>query len=850
MDPARWQRIEELFHSAESLGALERDRFLTDACGGDHDLRQQVENLIASSQTGVLEEAVGRAAQAFRSAQTAESIDHYRIVGQLGEGGMGVVFEAEQQSPRRRVALKLIRSGRYAGERQRRQFEREAEALGRLRHSAIATIYESGVAEDGQPYLAMELVDGMPLDRWLAEKPALTALRKVDAAPRLQLFRSICEAVIYAHQNGIIHRDLKPSNIFIAAGTDPPAVKILDFGLARFTDPDPNAPTVTETGLVQGSLPYMSPEQARGETDRIDTRTDIYSLGVILYWLLTGRHPYLDDPGINYVNSIYAICSKPPAPFKQNFSRFDTDLETITRKAIEKDPDRRYQSVSAFVADIDNYLADLPIVARPPSAAYQIRKLVRRHRVAFAAIAGVLVLLIAFAAITVVQAQRIRREAETVRQVSDFLLDLFQNANPTTQARGELKAREILAAGRERLDKNLQTEPEIRARLLDKIGAAFDTLSILPEAKRAFEDSIAIRDKTLGKDSLESAGSWVGLSAAYSNIGNFAKSIEAGRHALSIFEKHGRTSDPEALGLMSLLSVALASQGNFDEAEQLARRVVDSYRDSGRLNTHDGVDALEALGSVLRRKEDFAHAIPLLREAADRMEKLAGENEIGGALNELSIALNRSGQSAEAEKVQRRLITIASRVYGPDNLNLATVKTNLAIALYDQGRIAEAEAVAHDALAIHLKNGGQNPRLGDTKVTLADIYEREGKMAQALAEMRSAYELAAKGFGPSHFRTTVIGVRYGRQLAVSGQPAEGLAMMEKNAALFEQGGPNALDKAIVERIRGEAFTAAGDTRRARESLEKSLEILLQRMGPEHPETRRTRAAIAKLSAPR
>ncbi len=854
MDPLHWQRVQELFHAAEELGGVERDRYLANACAGDESLRGQVETLLASAHTGPLEQAVGRAAQALRSTQTAESIDHYRIVGQLGEGGMGVVFEAEQQSPRRRVALKLIRSGRYAGERARRQFEREAEALGRLRHPAIATIYESGVAEDGQPYLAMELVDGAPLETWLGERPALTSLRKAGASPRLQLFRAICEALVYAHQNGIIHRDLKPSNIFIPrsrTGSGPgsePAVKILDFGLARFTDPDPNSPTLTETGLVQGSLPYMSPEQARGDTDRIDTRTDIYSLGVILYWLLTGHHPYLEEQTPDYMSAIYRICSEPPTPFRQYFPRFDSDLETITGKALEKEPERRYQSVSALLADIDNYLADLPIVARPPSAAYQIRKLVQRHRAAFAAMVGLLVLLIAFTAVTVVQSARIRREAETSRQVSKFLADLFLNANPTTQGKGELTARELLASGRERLDKDLATQPEIRARLLDKIGGAYSVLGPLTEARRAHEDAIAIRAKASGPDSLESAESWDGLNVAYHNMGDFANAVKAQRHALSILEKHYSATDPKVVQALGQLAVSLAAQGDVEEAEKVARRVVEANRETGRLNTREGIDSLESLGGVLRMKEDFAGAIPVLREAADRMENLAGENEAGAALNELSIALNRSGQAAEAEKVQRRLVALVIRVYGPENLNLATVKTNLAISVLDQGRVAEAEAIAHEAETIHQKNGGANPRFADTKGVLSDIYERQGRLADSVAEMRAAYDLAVKGFGPAHFRTALTGMRLGRQLAVAGNPREGLALIEKNAAPLQQGGrPGTLERAIVERLRGEALGAAGRDRLARESLEKSLELLLQRMGPEHPETRKTRAALAKLA---
>ncbi len=860
MSPTRWQQVEELFHAAEALPAGEaRDRFLAGACGEDQSLRQQVDLLMAAAQTGVLEQAVGKAARNFRT-PVAQSIHNYRIIGQLGEGGMGVVFEAEQQSPRRRVALKLIRSGRYAADRARRQFEREAEALGRLRHPSIATIYESGVAEDGQPYLAMELIDGAPLDRWLEQQPPLTSLRKADAAPHLQLFRAICEAVVYAHQQGIIHRDLKPSNIFIltprsTSSASDAAVKILDFGLARFTDPDPAAPALTEAGLVQGSLPFMSPEQARGETDRIDTRTDIYSLGVILYWLLTQRHPYMEQPGGSIVDAIATICNAPPAPFRLHYRRFDADLETIAGKALEKDPARRYQSVSALLGDIDHYLADLPIVARPPSALYQLRKLIQRHRAGFAALMGLLALLLAFTIVTLIQSGRVRaerdranQEASTAKQVSKFLVDLFLYANPATgKGKGELTARDLLTSGRARLDKDLQGQPELRARLLDNIGHAHNVLGPLPEAKRAFEDSLALRLKALGPDSVESAESWGGLNITFHNLGEFAKAVDAERHAVRILEKNHGPDHAKVAEALAQLAVSLGAQGSFAEAETVIRRVVEMDRQAGRLDTETGITHLQSLGGVLRMKEDFAAAIPVLREAAERMEKKAGELEIGPSLNELGIALNRSGQFVEAEKALRRTDAIVARAYGPENLNRASIKTNLAYSLVGQRRFAEAESVAREAMALHIKNGGANPRRADVHGVLTEILENEGRLPESVIEMRAAYDVAVKGFGPTHFRTALTGVRLGRQLAITGASKEGLSILEKNAALLVQGGHQGLlDGAIVNRLRGEALGAAGDPARARQALQRSLDTLGSRVGPDHPEAKKARAALAAL----
>lgn len=226
------------------------------------------------------------------------------------------------------------------------------------RYPGIATIYESGTAEDGQPFLAMELVKGVSLDQWFQGEAQLLALRKEQVRRRLALFQSICDAIAYAHQNGVIHRDIKPSNIMLAetegdtSSSNPaPAVKILDFGLARFTETYGEGTFQTEAGIVQGSIPYMSPEQASGDAGRIDLRSDVYSLGVLLYWLLTHHHPYLEKSE-GLTAALVHIAEAPPTPFRHWCARYDDDLETIVLKALEKDPNQRYQSVSSLSADL------------------------------------------------------------------------------------------------------------------------------------------------------------------------------------------------------------------------------------------------------------------------------------------------------------------------------------------------------------------------------------------------------------------------------------------------------------------------------------------------------------------
>ena len=362
----------------------------------------------------------GAAAAAELGGMPAE-IDGYRPLGVLGQGGMGVVYLAEQKEPRRRVAINVIRGSAHTDSLHVRLFRREAETLGRLRHPNIGAIYGAGRLPDGWPYFAMELVEGPTLDAYLASRPS--PANRAGLLHRLALAGRISEAVHYAHQRGVIYRDLKPSNIVIPAPSDGsapsstsagmPDVKVLDFGLARLTDDDSQVSLMSDVGAIRGTLPYMSPEQVRGETQALDVRSDVYTLGVILFEMIAGERPY-DVSRVSLTEAMRVISEQEPRALRDTpsgMARVDTDLQSIVLKALAKEPERRYSSAAALAEDLERYRNSQPVLARTPSTTYQLRKLVARHKPLVAALAVALVAIVAAAVVSTVMFVRARNEA-------------------------------------------------------------------------------------------------------------------------------------------------------------------------------------------------------------------------------------------------------------------------------------------------------------------------------------------------------------------------------------------------------------------------------------------------------
>ncbi len=662
------------------------------------------------------------------------SVGPFTIFRKLGEGGMGIVYEAEQQSPRRPVALKVMRGGVFVDDAQVKMFQREAQTLARLKHPSIAAIYEMGRTEEGQHFFAMELVRGETLGDWLkrgtagASTPGSSPSPASDRRVRLGLFCKVCDAVAYAHQRGVIHRDLKPSNILVmkeahsassAKDIGVPDVKILDFGLARITDADVAMSTVvSELGSVKGTLPYMSPEQVRGNPDEIDLRTDVYSLGVILYELVTDRLPY-DVLRAQLPEAVRVICEEPPKSLKQTASqRIDADVATIALKALEKEPARRYQSVAALADDVRRYLSDQPISARPPSAAYQFRKLVARHKVGFGFIAALFVVLVAFSATMAVQARRIAKErdranleAATSKQVSDFLVDLFHVADPNEARGNSITAREILDKGADKIERELKDQPAVQARLMAAMGQVYVGLGLYDRGEALLHATQGINERTYGPNSLEVAETYAQLASVLADKGRFHDAGVAVARATSIQERSLPPDDVRLARSLYLQGSVLVQQGQAHHTEgaallERARRIFE---------TKLGPDAIE----------------------------------VGWCWNDLSIERLGAGDLVAARDFAKRALSVKERALPPDHPDVAGSLNNFAFICVRQRNYEEARPLLERALSIMAKSYGENHEIyGNTLETMSELWWRSGNPAKALPYIQQAVAIREKTMAP------------------------------------------------------------------------------------------------------
>ncbi|HXJ92814.1 MAG TPA: serine/threonine-protein kinase [Terriglobia bacterium] len=748
--PERWQRLEELFFEASDLEPSARPAFLAQACGSDTELRREVEALLRSSDRTLadLRRPIDEAAREVVQHKSGQRIGPYQIVKLLGEGGMGLVYLANRadQQFQQQVAIKLMHAGFGQSPEMLRRFRAERQILANLDHPNIARLLDGGITPEGAPYLVMEYVDGVVIDEYCQRNP-------LPAAELLQLFRTVCGAVEYAHRNLVVHRDIKPGNILVTAEGVP---KLLDFGIAKLMDPEAQGPFRTVATQRLMTPEYASPEQVRGEP--VTTATDVYALGVLLYELATGRSPFRIETK-SPLEIARAICEQEPirpstasrtsaslAPLEARELR--GDLDHIVLKAMRKEPEQRYASVAAFSEDLLRYLRGYPVQAASGARRYQARKFIGRHRAAAIAASVAALALIAFGVEMGLLARRATLERLRAEREAQFLASIFQAATPS-QARGqEVTARELLDQGAKRVDQELAGDPELQATMLLNIGQAYDSLGLYTQAHPLMERAYQIRKRAPGRRGLDLAAAAQGLGTTLRLEDQYAKAEPLFREALAIRQRAPGNNNELVADSLIALGECLYLENKDQEAEALLRKALTiplSADSTLRAASRDYL-ALE-----LFRQGAYREATQLLEEAVDVTRRLQGEDspDYANYLHNLAGAFLREGDLLDAIAMDRRDLALRRKVLGADHPDLTYTLNNLGWALVESGNWNEAEPFLAEHLVIARKHfDPKSPRLIGPLDNWARLLQAKGDYAGAAQCYQQALEILQQTSGP------------------------------------------------------------------------------------------------------
>jgi serine/threonine protein kinase len=711
-------------------------------------------------------------ATGFSDTSVGLDIGPYHMLQLLGRGGMGEVWLAEQKEPvRRRVAIKLIKAGMDTREVVTR-FEAERQALALMDHPAIAKVFDAGSTPQGRPYFVMEYVTGIPITAYCDR-------HKLTTRQRLELFVRVCEAVQHAHQKAIIHRDLKPSNILVSEVDGKPLPRIIDFGVAKATSQRLTADAMfTRVGDIVGTPGYMSPEQADSAGEDIDTRTDVYSLGVVLYELLVGALP-LDFRNLAFEEVRRRLREEdaPPPSTKlrtlgeqsstaaqnrgtdpANLTRqLRGDVDLITLKALEKDRSQRYSTPSELAADIGRYLRHEPVLARSASAAYRLRKYIRRHRIGVAVAAIVTVLLVSFAVAQTFELRRITserdratrerdratRERDRADRITTFMTDMFKVSDPNEARGNSITAREILDKASKEIDPGLSKDPELQAQMMHVMGVVYEKLGLYPEARSLLARTVDLRRRVLGPQNPDTLSSMGELGWVLMEQGHYAESEKLIRKTLDIQRRVLGPEHPYTLRLISNLATVLYGEGHYAESEKLMLETLDIRRRVLGTEHPDTLSSMHNLGGILYGEGRFPEAEKLFRKTLEIDRRVLGteHSDTLKAMNNLAAVLKEEGHYAESEKLVLEALNISRRVLGTEHPETLGLMENLATVLDEEGRYADAEKLLLDTLNISRRVlGPEQPDTALFTYSLGSIALHEGKRDEALAHLREAVD--------------------------------------------------------------------------------------------------------------
>ncbi|MHC4437696.1 MAG: serine/threonine protein kinase [Planctomycetota bacterium] len=680
-------------------------------------------------------------------------VGRYKLLGTLGEGGMGIVFLAEQQEPvRRQVALKVIKPG-MDSKRVISRFEAERQVLALLDHPNIAHVHDAGTTQAGRPYFVMEYIEGLPITEHCDR-------HKLTIEDRLNLFLQVCHAVQHAHQKGIIHRDIKPSNILVLSQDDKAVPKIIDFGVAKAIDqPLAEKTFFTEKGQLFGTPEYMSPEQADMVSEDIDTRSDIYSLGVLLYVLLTGALPFDSDTlrtgGIDRIRQIIRETDpKTPSTRLSNLGEeakkvaerrrtevaalakcLRKELEWIPLKAMRKERTERYRSASEFADDIENYIKGAPLIAGPLTAAYRFKKFLRRNRALVTGIAAVLAVLIAGVVVSTVFAIRAERQAKISQTVNEFLKeDLIRSVDPHVALGREVTVRSWLDAASQSVEGRFENEPLVEASIRATLGDTYRNLGDFEAAERHLKRVVKIRRDELGEEHPQTIYATHKLCGALWAAGRAAevqplclKTVERSKRILG---KEHRTT----LLSMNILAVVHDTLGDYGEAEQLFREILQTSRKTFGQTDMITLLAVGNLANVLIRAGRYEEAEPLCLEALELRRHVLGEDHPYAidSLRSLGLLRAEQGRYEEAEELLTESLEKRRRVQGHEHKRAIHNMVRLGWVYTEQHRYSEAEALLLDAFELSYRVLGPLDQITIESIDkIVDLYEAWDKHEEA-----------------------------------------------------------------------------------------------------------------------
>jgi serine/threonine-protein kinase len=856
-DAERWRQVDRIFAAALERPLAERAAFLDAACAGEPGLRREVERLLAADERSAtfLERPAGDLlGLALDDGEEGGRLGPYRLLRRIGGGGMGAVYLARRDDAeyQREVAVKILHSG-LAGTEAYHRFLAERQILARLEHPNIARLYDGGSTADGRPFLVMELVEGLPVDEY-CDRQRLTVEQRLD------LFRKICAAVQYAHQNLLVHRDLKPANLLVTAAGEP---KLLDFGIAKQLAPAAETHSRTRSGLRVMTPSYASPEQVRGEA--VTTASDVYSLGVLLYELLAGRSPYRVAGDAPYEIE-RAICEQEPErpsaallragkPSPEEIAaargtrraalqrRLQGDLDNIVLMALRKEPGRRYGSVGQLTRDLERHRESLPVAARSDTLGYRTRKFLRRHRVGVGVAAAVILLVAGFMASLIAQGRRLAQERDKARYALSFLVDTFKQADPY-HTRGErLTAREILDRGADRVSRELAGQPDVQAAVMDTIGEVDLALGRYDQAAPLLERALALRRRTGGSESLEVAHSLEHLAALQSERFKYKDAEKLLRQSLAI---RRRLQGADALAVARTLNqLGGALSGNSAspevaaEVEKLYRQALDTARKAEGPAGPTVAENLLSLAKLKQIRGEYAQAEALFRQGLAVERQALGDRDprLYHAQADFGAALIDAGKFKEAEAVLRRSLEAQRKILDRGHPDLISTLENLAEALHRQGRYPEMEAINREALALaRAQYGPSNWRVAFLLGNLGAAVEAQDRFQEAIPIYEEALEIRRHTLGegnPLVAQALLLLAEAHRSLE---DYSESIRLARQALAILEKAeGPDHPHVAYAVREIGRSYMGLQRFSAAEPYLRRSLDIRRKGLEPGHIE---------------